>query len=119
MLRLDKRLATASAKHSNEMAEMKYFSHRSPVERNATPERRAQNAKYPGTFVGENIFFYASPKSARAAFEAWWRSDGHRFVMFDPKSDEIGLSNKPATHWTMMTGSAPEKVPVKAVRTEK
>lgn len=118
VLRLERRLSSASALHSKEMVELGYFAHRSPVVENATPERRAQNEKYPGTFVGENIFFYGSPQAAHAAFDAWWRSDGHRFVMFDPKSDEVGLSNQPATHWTMMTGTAPQRIAVRAVRVE-
>lgn len=118
LLRLEKRLSAASSKHSKEMVTRKYFSHRSPVTENSTPERRAENVKYQGTFVGENIFFYGSPRRARAAFDGWWKSDGHRFVMFDPKSDQIGLSSGPATHWTMMTGMAPERVEVKAVRVD-
>ena len=97
---------------------MGYFAHRSPVAENSTPERRAANADYRGTFVGENIYFYATPQGARAAFDAWWQSDGHRFVMFDPKSDQLGLSNRPATHWAMMTGTAPVRTEVKAVHVE-
>lgn len=108
-LRLERRLCTASTEHSREMVELSYFAHHSPVAANATPERRAENVKYQGTFVGENLFFYGSPRDARAAFDAWWRSDGHRFVLFDPKSEELGLSNQPTTHWTMMTGMAPER----------
>ncbi|MGI9243073.1 MAG: CAP domain-containing protein, partial [Verrucomicrobiales bacterium] len=117
-LRLEKRLSVACAAHSTEMIEMGYFAHRSPVEGNSTPGQRASNADYKGTFVGENIYFYSSPQGARAAFDAWWQSDGHRFVMFDPRSDELGLSNRPGTHWTMMTGTAPVRTEVKAARVE-
>ncbi|MFT4546402.1 MAG: hypothetical protein ACI8XO_004032 [Verrucomicrobiales bacterium] len=106
-LYLEKRLSVACASHSREMVELEYIAHRSPVIENSTPDKRAAKAKYPGTFVGENLFFYVSPQNARAAFDAWWESDGHRFVMFDPKSEQIGLSNSPATHWAMMTGVAP------------
>ena len=115
---LEKRLSSACIGHSREMVALQYFSHRSPVAEHATPERRAAKVKYQGTFVGENIFFYGSPKAARAAFDAWWLSDGHRFVMFDPKADEIGLSARPATHWTMMTGAAPERISLKSVGVE-
>ncbi len=117
-LRLEKRLAAACAAHAKEMVAMGYFAHRSPVAENSTPDQRAANADYRGTFVGENIYFYASPQRARSAFDAWWQSDGHRFVMFDPKSDEFGLSNHPGTHWTMMTGTAPVRTELRSVRVE-
>lgn len=117
-LRLEQRLSYACASHAREMAEMGYFAHRSPVLENSTPERRAANAKYRGTFVGENIYFYATPQGARAAFDAWWQSDGHRFVMFDPKSDQLGLSDRPTTHWTMMTGAAPVRTEVRSAQVD-
>ena len=117
-LRLEKCLSAACAGHSKEMVEKNYFAHRSPVTEHATPDKRAAKAKYQGTFVGENIYLYASPQNARAVFDAWWKSDGHRFVMFDPKSDQVGLSNRPATHWTMMTGTAPVRTQLRSASVE-
>lgn len=116
-LKLETRLSEACTKHAQEMVALKYFAHHSPVVENATPEIRARNARYRGTFVGENIFFYASGQDARTAFDAWWKSDGHRFVMFDPKPDQLGLSNKPVTHWNLMTGSAAEKTQIRSTST--
>ena len=106
ILRLEDRLCEACEKHAHEMVRLEYFDHRSPVRQNATPELRVKNSRYRGTFVGENIFFYSSPKTARGAFDAWWKSDGHRCVMFDPKPNELGLSNSTGTHWTLVTGVA-------------
>jgi len=108
ILRLERRLSQASDMHSQEMARLRYFDHISPVKENATPDLRAKNSRYPGTFVGENIYFYAKPRGASMTFDAWWQSDGHRFVLFNPKPNEIGLSNRNGTHWTMMTGLAPQ-----------
>jgi hypothetical protein len=71
LLRLEARLSSACAQHAAEMEALRYFAHRSPVAENATPDLRARNARYPGTLVGENIYFYASPRDAQAAFDAW------------------------------------------------
>ena len=115
-LRLEKRLSSACDSHTAEMVKLNYFAHRSPVAEHATPDKRAAKAKYAGKFGGENIYFYASPRRASAAFDAWWQSDSHRFVMFDPESDEIGLSNRTGTHWAMMTGTAPVRRDIRAAR---
>ena len=90
-----------------------------PFRSAGAPLLEAIRHSYAGSFVGENIYFYASPRRSGAAFDAWWQSDGHRFVMFDPKSEQIGLSNTPATHWTMMTGVAPAREEIREARLDR
>lgn len=104
-LRLDERLSEAAGQHSDEMKKMGYFAHESPVSENKEPGMRAANEEFEGQFRGENIFFSSAGASSVDAYRAWWKSDGHRFGMYDDRPDAIGVGlSSGATHWTTMTG---------------
>lgn len=100
-LRLDTQLSQAAASHSKEMMAMGYFAHESPVAANKTPGDRARKASFTGGWSGENIFM-GSP-GANEAYNAWWGSDGHRFIMFADGPNTLGLGPV-GNYWTLMTG---------------
>ncbi|MBK1834972.1 CAP domain-containing protein [Roseibacillus ishigakijimensis] len=104
-LQLEERLSAASSGHSQDMKDHGFFAHQSPVEGKKTPGDRARLAKYQGGWSGENIFMGSS--SPQSAYNAWFASDGHRFIMFAGASDsgpnELGVGPV-GSHWTMMTG---------------
>jgi uncharacterized protein YkwD len=41
--------------------------------------------------------------SHTSAYNAWFGSDGHRFIMFSDRPNLIGIGPH-GKHWTMMTG---------------
>ncbi|MCF7675705.1 MAG: CAP domain-containing protein [Akkermansiaceae bacterium] len=100
-LRLEEKLHDATQGHSEDMARLGFFAHESPVEGKKTPWDRARLAGFEGHGAGENIFMgSASPNSA---YNAWFGSDGHRFIMFGGGNVlGVGVSG---VHWTMMTGN--------------
>jgi len=101
-LLLEERLSVASLGHSNDMRSGGFFAHMSPIPGKKTPADRAKKAKFKGGWTGENIFM-GSP-SFMAAYNGWFGSDGHRFLMFSRGgSNVIGLGIA-GEHWTMMTG---------------
>jgi len=98
---MEERLSAASTGHSVDMATIGFFSHTSPVEGKKSPGDRARRAKFQHRWTGENIFVgSASPVSA---YNAWFASDGHRFIMFAKGPNLIGIGPH-GRHWTMMTG---------------
>lgn len=100
-LKLQDKLSQAAAGHSQDMKNLGFFAHESPVKGKRTPSMRAKKAAYQGGFRGENIAMgYANP---RAAYQGWFGSDGHRFIMFAKNPNECGLGRAGA-HWTFMTG---------------
>ena len=100
-LYLQRELCLASERHSVEMQELRYFSHQSPVAKNRTFPLRAARARYPGRVRGENI--YMGSHSHEAAFDAWWKSDGHRRIMLEPAPNHLGIGMHKA-YWTMNVG---------------
>ncbi len=100
-LRLEEKLSEASRDHSQDMASLGFFAHTSPVKNKRSPADRARLAGFQYRWTGENI--YVGSSSPIAAYDAWFASDGHRFIMFakQPNLLGIGLAGK---HWTMMTG---------------
>jgi len=96
---IDLRLAAASRDHSQDMQNLSFFSHESPVPDKGSPWRRAERF---GTSAGaENIA--AGTASGQAAIQMWWNSPGHRAnMMSDSKRVGVGRSG---VHWTMMLGS--------------
>jgi uncharacterized protein YkwD len=100
-LRLEERLSLASTGHSEDMRNLGFFSHTSPVEGKTSPGDRARKAGFKGGWSGENIFV-GSP-SHTAAYNGWFGSDGHRFIMFAKGPNLIGLGPV-GRHWTLMTG---------------
>lgn len=99
---LEERLSAASTDHSNDMKTLGFFSHTSPVNGKLTPADRARRAKFAGSWTGENIFMGSA--SPTAAYDAWFGSDGHRFVMFTQGGSNVIGAGVVGRHWTMMTG---------------
>ena len=98
---MEERLSAASTGHSIDMATVGFFSHTSPVEGKKSPGDRARMAKFQHRWTGENIFVGSG--SPIAAYNAWFASDGHRFIMFAKGPNLIGIGPH-GKHWTMMTG---------------
>ncbi|MCH7224733.1 CAP domain-containing protein [Haloferula sp. A504] len=100
-LRMDEKLSDAARGHSEDMARLGFFAHESPVPGKKTPWDRAKKAGFEGRGTGENIYM-GSPE-AQAAYDAWFASDGHRFIMHAAGPDTLGVGIS-GRHWTMMTG---------------
>lgn len=100
-LRLEEKLSDAAVGHSKDMASLGFFSHTSPVEGKASPGDRARMAGFQHRWSGENIFMGSS--SPVSAYNAWFGSDGHRFIMFADGPNLIGIGPH-GKHWTMMSG---------------
>lgn len=100
-LLLEERLSAASTGHSIDMAHLGFFAHESPVEGKKSPWDRARVAKFQHRAMGENIFVGSS--SPNSAYNAWFASDGHRFIMFGKSANLLGAGPH-GRHWTMMTG---------------
>lgn len=107
-LELDDRLVTASRKHSQEMMDLDYFAHESPVEENRTPGMRADKEGYRGGVL-ENCAIAAD---AQGAFDGWYRSSGHHRGLVTNSSSQIGGGHSvrsgggPGRQWTMLAGSS-------------
>lgn len=100
-LRLEEKLSDATRGHSEDMARLGFFAHESPVEGKKSPWDRAKLAGFEGNGAGENIFMGST--SPDAAYNAWFASDGHRFIMFGGGNVlGVGICG---SHWTMMTGN--------------
>ena len=100
-LRLEEKLSNATRGHSEDMARLGFFAHESPVEGKKSPWDRAKLAGFEGNGAGENIFMGSA--SPDGAYNAWFGSDGHRFIMFGGGNVlGVGISG---VHWTMMTGN--------------
>ncbi|MCX6876746.1 MAG: CAP domain-containing protein [Verrucomicrobia bacterium] len=101
LLRLEEKLCAATRGHSEDMARLGFFAHESPVEGKTSPWDRARLAGFTGNASGENIFM-GSPGFA-AAYQAWFGSDGHRFIMFGEGANVLGVGIA-GVHWTLNTG---------------
>lgn len=100
-LEIDERLVVASRKHSQEMADLGYFAHVSPVARNRTPGDRARLEGFSGG-VGENCL--AGRSDGDGAFEAWYRSPGHHRNLVS-SGPQLGVGATPDHGmWTMLAG---------------
>ncbi len=107
-LELDDRLVVAARKHSQEMLDMDYFAHESPVAENRTPGMRAQKEGYGGGVL-ENC---ALAGSAQGAFDGWYTSSGHHRGLITDRSTQLGIghsisrSGGRGSQWTMLAGSS-------------
>jgi uncharacterized protein YkwD len=100
-LLMEERLSAAATGHSVDMATIGFFAHQSPVKGKKSPGDRARMAKFQYRWTGENIFMGSS--SYTSAYNVWFGSDGHRFIMFSKGPNLIGIGPH-GKHWTMMTG---------------
>jgi hypothetical protein len=101
-LRLEEKLSDACKGHSADMARLGFFAHESPVPEKKSPWDRAKLAGFTGSASGENIFMGST--NFQAAYNGWFASDGHRFIMFAEGPNVLGLGIS-GVHWTLMTGS--------------
>jgi len=101
-LRLEEKLSAAAEGHSEDMARLGFFAHESPVPGKKTPWDRARRAGFSGNASGENIFMGSA--NPQAAYNGWFASDGHRFIMMATGPNVLGVGIA-GNHWTMMTGS--------------
>lgn len=99
-LEIEERLVVAARGHSQEMADLGYFGHVSPVERLRFPTDRARLEGYTGG-VGENCF--AGGSTGEGAFEAWYHSPGHHRLMV-ATGPQIGVGAAGGATWTMLVG---------------
>ncbi len=67
-LRYENRLRQGSRAHSQEMEELKYFAHVSPVEENASVKKRFMNAGIKNGLGGENIAIHPVKKKQQIVF---------------------------------------------------
>jgi uncharacterized protein YkwD len=101
-VRINAELIVASRGHSEEMAELKYFAHDSPVPANRTPAMRARNANYRGGGVSENIARGAT--TGRDAHKQWCGSSGHHRNILGRGHTEVGVGQARSSWWTQMFG---------------
>jgi hypothetical protein len=97
----DARLVDAARAHSQEMIDLKYFAHESPVPANKTPWDRIRKAGYPGG-SGENIAY--GNGTGDGTFWQWFDSPGHHQNMASLTHTALGVGNV-ATHWTQDMGA--------------
>ncbi len=97
-LRIDTKLCDAGRGHSQDMKELDFFDHVSPVEGKKTFGERASKA---GTSAqSENIA--RGQRTGRAAIDGWWHSPGHHRNMMAPAT-RIGIGRF-EFHWTQLFG---------------
>jgi len=98
-LRFDNKLCLAARSHSEEMVELRYFSHSSPTAGRKTFIDRAKREGYAGASA-ENIASGAD--SGEKAFWMWFMSAGHHKGMIGDHKD-IGVGQY-GRHWTQVFG---------------
>jgi len=98
---IEERLDVCSRKHSQEMVDLGYFGHISPIARNRGPSDRARLEGFSGG-VGENCL--AGGVDGRGAFEGWYHSPGHhRNLVSGGPQLGVGAVNGHSM-WTMVCG---------------
>ncbi len=88
-LRWSDKLAEASRRHAEDMAQHNYFSHGGRD--GSSPAQRAQRAGYRYKSVGENIAA-GRPMSPEAAVAGWVKSPGHCANLMNPGFTEMGAA---------------------------
>ena len=93
-LTLNHALTNAARKHSEEMAELDYVDHISPVAELRTPMKRfAKELGYqrPNVTLGEDVYYsnsYSGPEKIRAAL---MRNEPHRAIIMRADAREVGI----------------------------
>lgn len=93
-LTLDSHLAGAAQQHSQEMDDLHYFGHVSPVSDFATLAKRVLGFGHYGLSCGENLHRdqgYAPSQAAGRAVRDWLASPQHRKNLLNPKFNRMGL----------------------------
>ncbi len=105
-VRLIDPLVIAARKHSQEMQDLDYFAHESPVTENRTPSDRARREGHTGPVL-ENC---AVSDDAMDAFRGWYTSSGHHRGLISESAQVLGIGQSIAKDgsggrdWTMMAG---------------
>lgn len=100
---VEERCVVAARKHSQEMVDLGYFGHVSPVRRNRSPTDRVRLESFNGG-VGENCLASSGHVSARGAFEGWYHSPGHHRLLISG-SPQVGVGAADGHRmWTMVAG---------------
>ncbi len=100
---IEPRLVRASRRHSQEMTDLGYFGHQSPVKLNEWPADRTRQEGYQGG-AAENCFSGGS--SGQGAFEAWYHSPGHHRNMIGGHL-QMGVGHdRGGSMWTELFGAA-------------
>ncbi|MBI3725425.1 hypothetical protein HY251_15960 [bacterium] len=100
-LEIDSRLVSSARGHSEEMVQLGYFAHESPVQKNRSPVDRTTNAGYDWQGVGENIAM--GMESPMAAHMGWYNSSGHHRNILNDCYMAMG-TGKDSNHWTQNFG---------------
>jgi len=101
ILEIDERLVRAARKHSQEMRELNYFAHESPVPENRSFGQRCSHEGYSGA-SGENIAVGMS--GGVPAFQCWYNSSGHhRNILGGHQQIGVGRFE---SHWTQNFGGS-------------
>ncbi len=85
-LQRDSRLEELARAHTNDMAESRYFAHKSPTQ--GSTHERMRRAGFPFPRYGENI---GRARTAEEIHALWLRSPGHRANLLDPTFTHIGI----------------------------
>lgn len=97
-LRIDKKLCEAGRGHSQDMVELEFFAHESPVDGKKTLGDRASKA---GTSASsENIA--RGQRTGKAVIDGWWHSPGHHRNML-AAATRTGIGRF-EFHWTQLFG---------------
>lgn len=84
---LHQKLSQAAQRHSEDMAQRRYFSHRGA--NNSTPADRVAATGYAWSLVAENIS--SGNASPWEVVQGWMDSPGHRANIVNPELQEIGI----------------------------
>ena len=87
----DEALALAARQHAQEMVDLNYFSHSSPVARNATLTQRVAQAGSAAQGVGENLALVGPLEVAQQSVQGWMESPGHRANLLTPSYTHVGF----------------------------
>ena len=117
----DARLATAAAKHSEDMAAAGVMSHPTPTgavhyEPGATPAQRVEAEGYAYRTMGENIAVGAS--SADEVVDLWLASAGHCRNIMNPEFRELGVGRSDA-YWTQNFGAQQDAAAAREARSRR
>ena len=87
----DEALSLAARQHAQEMVDLNYFSHSSPVARNASLGQRVAQAGSAAQGVGENLALVGPQEVAQQSVQGWMESPGHRENLLTPSYTHVGF----------------------------
>ena len=90
---LNEKLCDMATFKLNEMDELGYFDHKSPVY--GSPSEMAKAFGITDRGCGENLAFSSTPESV---MDAWMSSEGHRANILNPKYTQIGIACHKNSH---------------------